>query len=83
MTRKWEVLSVMYLADLRYSVLYLLDDKERRHAMINATLGLEHTITEAGKLLAMQPPMERPPVGIKKRRFPFRARSTSDQTDEI
>lgn len=81
--RKYEVVAVVRVLGDKFNVAYRLDGKETRWARVDATFGLEKAVAEMGKALASLPPMERPPVGIKKRRFPFRARSTSDQAEEI
>ena len=64
---RWEILTVNHIGDGRYNVLYLIDGKERRRAIVNDRLGLDFSLARMGVVMASQPRLKYPRFGNGKR----------------
>lgn len=61
--RSWQVLWISAHTDGSFTVMYLLNGKERRRAIVRPILGLDKAISDMGNALASLPPFKRAPVG--------------------
>jgi hypothetical protein len=56
----WQILTVNRIGDGRWNVLYLIDGKERRKAIVHDRLGLDFALAAMGVHLASQPRLKNP-----------------------